>query len=401
MVSAMGEIMKKNNKANQIFNTAGRFILGAYLKVRFRMEANYNEIKYLKGPYVILGNHTNNWDPFMVSIYIKEPIHFVTGEGNFKNPFLRWALLNLVGAIPKTKFMPDSTTIRQIIKVKNSNGIIGIFPEGQRNWHGVTGEILYSTSKLIKSLKLPVVTVVLKGAYMTHPRWSEKSRRGKIELYYHLALTTDNIQQMSQEEIFNIISENLYHDDMQWQKFNNIAYKGANAERLELFLFACPHCSSLETLVSKGTEYKCTSCGYSVDYNEYGTIISKSDILHFDSLYEWDKWQLGLLHKKLDSMSEDELAFQCNSVTIYEGRKMKNFSGKLSGNLILYKDKLVIKYNAGQEKEFYIRDMDGINVNLSKNLEFFYNKIMYRIIFNIKYVSAYMWVSAINYLKKK
>jgi 1-acyl-sn-glycerol-3-phosphate acyltransferase len=111
--------MKKNNKASQIFNTILRFTLGAYIKIRFNPKANCDEIKDLKGPYILIGNHTNNWDPFIASIYIKEPVHFVAGEGNFKNPFLRWALIKLVGAIPKTKFMPDSSTIRQIIKVNN------------------------------------------------------------------------------------------------------------------------------------------------------------------------------------------------------------------------------------------------------------------------------------------
>jgi 1-acyl-sn-glycerol-3-phosphate acyltransferase len=389
-----------NNKASYIFNKTVRLILGIYFKIRFRMKVNYDEIKNLMGPYIILANHTNNWDPFMLSIYVSEPIHFLTGEGNFKNSLLRWALINLVGAIPKNKFMPDSASIREIIKVKNSNGIIGIFPEGERNWHGVTENLIYSTAKLIKKLKLPVVTVVLKGAYLTHPRWAESSRRGRVELFYHLALTPDNIKDMSPDEIFNKISENLYHDENEWQKSNNIIFKGANAEKLELFIFACPHCHSFETLVSIGSEFKCSCCGYSVDFYEYGFINQKSDILHFDNLFEWDKWQLNLLHKKLDNLSFDEIMLKFNQVTVYQGKRLKNFSSKLSGSLTLYKDKLVLNCSNGNAKDFYIHNMNGVNVNLNKKIEFFYDKIMYRIVFNNKFVSAYMWVNAVNYLKE-
>jgi 1-acyl-sn-glycerol-3-phosphate acyltransferase len=277
-------IMKKSSKASQIINIILRLTVGNYVRFKFRMKANCDEIKNLKGPYIILANHTNNWDPLMVSVYIKEPVHFVAGEGIYKNPFLKWVLINLVGAIPKTKFLPDTAAIRQIIKVKNSNGIIGIFPEGQSSWHGVTEELIYSTAKLIKSLKIPVVTVVLKGAHLSRPRWSNKDRKGKVELYYHLALTTDMIKEMKDDEIFNVISEKLYHDEMQWQKSCNIAFKGSSAERLELFLFACPNCSKFENFVSEDTEFKCLNCGFSIYYNEYGAINSKSCVLHFDSL---------------------------------------------------------------------------------------------------------------------
>lgn len=393
--------MKENHKASQTFNTILRYTLGTYIKVKFKMEPHDDEIKNLKGPYIILANHTNNWDPFMLSVYVKEPVHFVAGEGNFKNPLLRWALIKLVGAISKTKFMPDSATIKQILKVKNSNGVIGIFPEGQRNWDGVTGDLLYSTAKLIKSLKLPVATVVLKGAYLSHPRWAKSSRRGKVELHYSLALTPDKIKQMSVDEIFNDMSKKLYHDEMLWQKQNNIFFQGADAERLELFLFACPHCGVVETLVSKGKEFMCTSCGYSVNYDGYGALASKSEVTYFDNLHQWDNWQLKLLYDKVDNLSHDEVLAHFDDVTIHEGKKMRNFSNKFSGSLYLYKNKLLFKYKDGREADFYISAMDGVNVNQNRRVEFFYNKTMYRITFNKKFESAYMWVSAINYIKEK
>jgi hypothetical protein len=79
---------------------------------------------------------------------------------------------------------------------------------------------------------------------------------------------------------------------------------------------------------------------------------------------------------------------------------MEGFSSKHSGSLALYKDKLIFKYSDGQVLEFYLKGMNGVNVSLNSKLEFFYNKAMYRIVFNNKFISVYMWVSAINYIKK-
>jgi hypothetical protein len=79
---------------------------------------------------------------------------------------------------------------------------------------------------------------------------------------------------------------------------------------------------------------------------------------------------------------------------------MEGFSSKYSGSLALYKDKLILKCSDGQVFEFCLKGMNGVNVSLNSKLEFFYNKAMYRIVFNNKFISVYMWVSAINYIKK-
>src|SRR5690606_25497073 len=88
------------------------------------------------------------------------------------------------GAIPKMKFTNDTRTIRSILQAKKSNRVIGLFPEGNRNWDGVTEPLTYATAKLIKSLNIPVVIATIAGGYLSHPRWGESHRKGQISISF-------------------------------------------------------------------------------------------------------------------------------------------------------------------------------------------------------------------------
>ena len=48
-----------------------------------------------------------------------------------------------------------------------SGGVIGVFPEGKRNWDGRTDQLLFATAKLVEHLKVPVVTALLQGAHLS------------------------------------------------------------------------------------------------------------------------------------------------------------------------------------------------------------------------------------------
>ena len=118
----------------------------------------------------------------MAGIYIKHQIFYIASDAVFRSLFFKF-LVQLLGAIPKTKAQSDIDALKNIIRIKEDGNIIGIFPEGRRTWDGVTLPLVYSTSKLIRMLKVPVVTVVFKGGFFSQPRWGFHIQKGKILLY--------------------------------------------------------------------------------------------------------------------------------------------------------------------------------------------------------------------------
>ena len=239
------------------------------------------------------------WDPFFAGIFIPDPVHYVTSDANFRSKILRF-LLGLVGSIPKTKLMSDYETIRHIMRIRDKKGVIGIFPEGRRTWDGHTLDLLYATAKLIKLLKIPVVVPIFKGAYISLPRWTKRPRRGSIAISYTLLFTAKELSSLGLDEISGRLGKALEYDEYEWQRTAMITFKGRRkAEYLELTLYACPECGGIATLRSKKDVFSCTSCGYSVRYNEYGFFEKISGQLRFQTVREWNIWQIEHLGNRI------------------------------------------------------------------------------------------------------
>ena len=389
-------------RASKTFNRVLRLVLGKYLKLLFNVEFSDDSIGALKPPYVILANHTNFWDPFLISIIIPHPIYFIASDAYFRNFFLR-QLLKLVGAIPKMKSISDSSSVKSIFKVKNADGIIGIFPEGNRNWDGKTLKLLFPTAKLIKGLTVPVVTALLKGAHLSMPRWSKKARRGNLVILYRVLLQPEEIHELTVDEIYNIISEGLTYDEYTEQKQRMMPYKGKRlAENLELFLFTCPHCKAIGSLSSDISSLSCSSCNYSVVYDEFGFFKTDFGNLYFNNPSDWDKWQCDLLEQRIHEYrngSQSAPLFEDFDVQTKKGNRKLPLNNFRDGRISLYVDRLLFTTVQNGTLVFYIDKINGMNVQYNDTFEFYYDKDLYRFEFKHRKISAYKWVKAVQMIK--
>ncbi len=395
--------MTKVYIASRGFHRFLRLTLGNFLKIRFNLRSDTKDVDHLKPPYLVLANHTNFWDPFLVSTFLKEPVHYVTSDWWFRNPLLK-ILLHLVGGIPKTKFVSDLETVKSIIKIKKAHGVVGIFPEGRRTWNGNTVPLIYSTAKLVKTLGIPVVAVLLKGAYLSCPRWADRSRKGRIDISYKLLLNPREIAEMSVEEIYEQLKAGLDHNEYAWQEKNMVSFRGPRpAERLELMLFACPHCQTNGTMISKNNRFFCNKCNYAVSYNSYGYFeidpLSSTPEKHFESPKQWNEWQLSFLEELINGSSETIL--QDERVVLSKGIGGENVKKNSEGRMILSGNGLEFIADSGDAIEFDLEGISGLNVQNRDVVEFYFQEVLYRFTFKSPHVSAYKWVKGIEFLIKK
>lgn len=394
---------KKFVKANRPFNKIGKFFLKIYFFVKYRISHNNKVLQEITPPYLILSNHVNNLDPFFIATYIKQPVYFVTSDEQFRYPIRNFLLRRLVGAIPKKKFVSDINTVKDIIKVMKNDGIAGIFPEGQRSWEGETKKIIFSTAKLVKKIGVPVVTVNLKGALLARPRWSIKNRKGKVEINYQYSLSSEQIKNMSVEEIQKILEKDLYHNEYEYQKEKMQTYKAPKlAENLELFIFTCPKCNSIGTLKSNDNTLTCQNCNNSVVYNEYGLFENAHDRLYFKNPSEWDKWQLNNLKNICQTAintTEIVKIISDSNVSIYVTTKFNPLQKLTQGNICLNKNDLIIIRDEKEVKLFNIQKISGLSIQYKNELEFYYDEKLYRFKFDTPTISAHKWNSAIEILQ--
>lgn len=390
-------------RASRLFNRFLKLTLGHYMMRLFGYKVYNDHIDKLKPPYIVLANHTNNWDPFLLSMCFPEPVYFVTSDTHFRSAFFRF-LFRLVGSIPKTKFVSDPGTTRSIFNIVKHGGIIGIFPEGRRSWDGKTLPILYPTAKLIKSLGIPVVGVVFKGACLSMPRWAKNTRKGQLTMHCSLLLDGDKISSLNTDEIFGIITDGLAHDEYEWQKEVMISFKGKNlAEGLELFLFCCPNCKSIGKMKSSNSEFRCLDCDYSVEYDTYGFLNTKHSKHYYKNTRDWNIWQLAYFEAYITSMDNnavDNPIFDDTDVLAVSGTRLTPLKEIQSGRLACYYDRITFSGGNDVFLEFPIKKIYGENIQSNKKFEFYFEKILYRFTGNTCGLSAYKWVKAVEILKK-
>lgn len=391
-------------KSSRTFLNMLKTVLGAYLRHKFNLSAENPEVCGLQPPFLLLANHTNFWDPFLLSCYIPETVHYVASDEYFRNPLLNF-LLRLVGAIPKSKFVSDQMTVMDILRVKRNGGVIGVFPEGKRNWDGRTDELLFATSKLVKHLKVPVVTALLQGAHLSFPRWARKPRRGRIVVRFENTLTSRDVEEMDAEAIHAALSRSLAYSDYGFQRAGRILFKGKKlAERLELYLFTCPHCHALCTMESKGNTFFCRSCGYAVTYGQDGRLTSQGDAACFETPGEWADWQRACLEKTLRAYTEGEAArpfFEDVDVTVRRGGRLIPLKKLSFGRMRLFHDRIEFVNLRRQRTDFPIGKISGLNVQYSNQFEFYCDRLLYRFSFRSQKTSAYKWVLAIRLLREQ
>lgn len=391
-------------RVSLIFVRFLKLSLGLFLKLRYRIVAENLEVLYqVKPPYVILPNHITTWDPFFVGMFVPGPVYNVTSDFQFRRRIMR-IVHKLVGSIPKSKVIPDIETIKRIMEVRRKRGIIGIYPEGMRCWDGHTVETISQTAKLLKVLKIPVISTVMKGAYLSLPRWSKHRRKGKVIVEFSRLFSGPELKQLSLADIQARIDDALRHDEYEYQKTRMQPYACSRpAEDLELALFMCPNCETIGRLRSRGHRFRCAECGYSVWYNDYGFLERKRGPLHFATVRDWNVWQRDRLEEVISqAVAADgaQTILDDQRLRMYVGYRRKPVRKRAIGDIRLDRNELRFKSQNGSSQSFALSEIEGINVQIGECLEFYHRKVLYRFVSKDRSVSGYKWMLAVEILQR-
>jgi len=136
------------------------------------------------GPCFVYGNHSNYVDPFLVNTWMtQEPTAGVMTREQFHKT-LPSLFMDSIGIVPTSKYVPEPSVIRSVIKMIDQRRMIVIFPEAGRRWDGRPKPFLESTIKLFYKMKIPVNPVQIHGSYLTWPRWATFPRLGRTEIHF-------------------------------------------------------------------------------------------------------------------------------------------------------------------------------------------------------------------------
>ena len=128
------------------------------LKLVYRLEVHGLENVPKDNKYIVCPNHLSTLDPPLMVAVMPRSVSFMAKKELFDIPFLRW-WIDWLGAFAVNRESLGPSTVKTVQEIKDSNWVLGMFPQGTR---GVPGEIKGVTkgfaglAKLTKCDILPV-----------------------------------------------------------------------------------------------------------------------------------------------------------------------------------------------------------------------------------------------------
>lgn len=147
----------------------GYSLLTPIMRVLFRFYYNpkiiNKEVIPKEGPILIVGNHKHIYDQCLTIMATKRVIHYMAKKEYFDGK-MAW-FFKLVGCIPVDRSIKDHNATDKALKVLNSGGAIGLFPEGTRN---KTKDVFllpfkFGTVSMAKKTNATIVPFGLTGDY--------------------------------------------------------------------------------------------------------------------------------------------------------------------------------------------------------------------------------------------
>lgn len=280
---------------HQIIWSILRTLVYPYVKLKFGY--TYEKAKDLPETYIVLSNHTTDYDPIFVAMSFPKFMHYVASEHVARWKFLSTLINFAFAPIWRYKGSVAASTVIDVFKKVKAKKNVALFAEGARTWDGITGPILPSTGKMVKKAGCGLVTYKIVGGYFASPRWSQSNtRKGYVHGAPVNIYTKEQLEKMTVEEINEAINRDLYEDAYERQLQEPRKYTGKDlAKYMENLLFICPKCGKIDTIQTNGDIVTCTDCDLRFKYNEYGMLEGND----FKTVKELAHWQKAHLEKSL------------------------------------------------------------------------------------------------------
>jgi 1-acyl-sn-glycerol-3-phosphate acyltransferase len=182
------------------------------------------------GGVLMITNHQSFLDPWLIGIGLRRQLHYMARDSLFRGGFLHY-LMELWNAFPVKRGSADLTAIRTAVERLDKGFIVNIFPEGTRSEDGTIGPIAPGMSIILNRCKqdVPIVPVVIDGAFAAWPRNRKFPKGHPIKLIHGKAIPAAEWRKLSPEEL----SQRIRGEMVKLQEQIGSPYAAASRERLE------------------------------------------------------------------------------------------------------------------------------------------------------------------------
>ena len=238
----------------------------------FRRKMLRNEIKGVKGPFVVIANHQAQFDFVNLIGATHRPMAFVISHSFYSTLPVR-GLMDKIGVIPKQQFQTALSDMKRIKAALDAGRPVALYPAGLMCEDGLSTPIPQATYKFLKWLGVDVYMARTSGAYFVQPKWGKGLRAGRTYMDIYKLFDKHELETLPVEEVKRRTDEALLFDAYREQETYRVKYRGSNVVGLQNVLYRCPHCGKEFTMVLRDKQtLACESCGFSATADAYSLL---------------------------------------------------------------------------------------------------------------------------------
>lgn len=379
-------ICRRINRPNRLLAVIVFFFLGVIArknKVRFHYSFNLKSLK--NKPVILISTHASRLE-FVCALsgFKHRNINVVCGYQNIMKKYV-YTLLKHLGVIPKYLYQPDYLCIKNMLSVIKRGGNLALFPEGIQSISGSTHPINPATCKFLKRAGATIVLCKSEGAYLCQNRFSKDVKKGRVDFYYDVLFTPEDLKTLSEEQIYSKLIDRFSYNEFKLNKVRHEKYVGKlpNIDGLDKIIYKCPRCGNEFTLKIDGETMTCDDCGYSIKMDCYYDVTPNYDgKLYFDNVDDWFKWQRNTVTETVEGDFEP-LKTMAGLYVLRTDKLNKAPDDKIfltHGTLTLDKENLTIKgddASNGVDFTFSMKEVYSLTFSLSGFLEFYFEDEYY------------------------
>lgn len=281
-----------------------QLIIGPWMSRKFNFTHDGFEPAEIEGPVLVAINHACAYDPILLGVAFRnKPLTFIASEHILRMKTWGPVLDRHFSLIPHQKGAKSSRTALVAMKRIKRGESIFLAAEGEQTWDGRSMPVMPYTGKLVKGSGATLVTYMLEGGYLSAPRWSMETRKGKVYGHMVNVYSPDTLKEMSDEEVEAAIAKDLWFDTWEWQKTQPggpVRFRCRNgfAEGLERDVFTCPVCGAFGTLKSSGDHISC-SCGFKIRMSDTGFFEPAEPV---ETIVDWEKLDREALKDRFNEL---------------------------------------------------------------------------------------------------
>ena len=327
---------KKPTRPSKLHYAMARLACRPFSAHVFKRKFYRNELKGVKGPFVVVANHQTALDFVNLIDAADVPLSFVLSHAVYHTLPVR-GFLSRMGAIPKQQFRTAVSDLNAMKAVVKAGGALAYSPVDLMCEDGLPPPLPESTYRFLAWLGVDVYVARTYGAYLVKPKWEKKFRPGRTYMDIYRLFTADELKEKTEEQVAAAVRAALDFDVYKEQERLRIHYKhGDRIEGLEKVLYRCPHCAAeFTTGVKNKHTFFCSACGDELVCDEFGLLHNQKG---FGEEYRYISDISRLTQDALRArIAEDEslatLTFPAHAERIdYEKKKFVS-AGKLSVTL--------------------------------------------------------------------